>query len=375
MNDPIVSLYQKQGVQCFHGGQSFRSCPNFKCDFSVTTNLSGPPKSGVEAALNAFNEVEHYPDQDAWEARCHFADIMKISPEQILLGNGASEFIDIVPRLYPHGSTWRPGPWGAQFMEYERAAVNAKLVKVPWENEEATLTIMINPNSPTGDYIPFSDFKELISKHDKTTFIIDESFVPCYGPDWFDNSAIRLIEDFGDRVIVISSWTKVLACPLMRIGTVVATKNIIDKIVKLQVPWSVNGLAQAFMIASLHDVDYFTEMWHKTPIWKQNIHDWMNKVGFKVNENSPLWVPYVYVDMLTDEIAKEADKVAFDAGFPIRICASFGKPHNARLGVRLPEHVEKLALSWINNEKLTNMIKAYYDQHPEEKTGINSRKI
>ena len=179
LDDPIVSKFQKPSVQCFHGGQSYRTCKNFKCDFSVTTNLSGPPKSGVEAALKAFDEIEHYPDQESWEVRCHFADIWKISPEEILLGNGASEFIDIVPRLFPRGTKWRPGPWGAQFMEYERAATNAGLIKVPWEDNTAPVTIMINPNSPTGDYIPFEEFRKLIAKDEKSTFVIDESFISC----------------------------------------------------------------------------------------------------------------------------------------------------------------------------------------------------
>jgi histidinol-phosphate/aromatic aminotransferase/cobyric acid decarboxylase-like protein len=128
MVDP-VSLYPRPPVQCFHGGQSFRACQNFKCDFSVTTNLSGPPKCAVAAALESFKDIQHYPDQESWEARCHLADVINILPTQILLGNGASDFIDIVPRLFPRGTKWRPGPWSAQYMEYERAAQNAGLVK------------------------------------------------------------------------------------------------------------------------------------------------------------------------------------------------------------------------------------------------------
>lgn len=357
--DPVAK-YQKPAVQCFHGGQSWVACKNFKCDFSVTTNLAGPPTSGVDAAMQAFDEIEHYPDQDAWEARCHLADICQLSPEQILLGNGASEFIDVVPRLFPRGTQWRPGPWPAQFMEYERAAVNAGLVKTPWENHNAPVTIMINPNSPTGDYIPFEKLREMIAKDEKSTFVIDESFISCHGPDWWNHSAIRLIEEFGDRVIVICSWTKVLACPLLRIGTVTSTKNIINRILKLQVPWSVNGFAQKFMIAALHDETYFEKMWRITPIWKQMMHDLVKEVGFRVNENSPLWVPYVYVDMLDDEIAKEADKTAFEAGYPIRLCTSFSQPHNVRLGVRLPKHARGLQQAWMENKKLMEMIKEFH---------------
>ena len=355
--DP-VKKFTKPAVQCFHGGQSYKMCQNFKCDFSVTTNLSGPPKSAVKAALDAFDEIEHYPDQDSWEARCHLADAMRISPDQILLGNGASEFIDMCPRLFKPGMRWRPGPWGAQFMEYERAAINAGLVKVPFEESDAELTILINPNSPTGDYIPFEELRALIAKDSKSSFLIDESFIPCYGPDWMDHSAIRLVKEFGDRVMVCQSWTKVLACPLIRIGTLVSTKNIIQKIEKRQIPWSVNGFAQKFMIAALHDETYFEEMWRITPYWKRIMHDLLGELGVRPNLKSPLWVPYVYVDFGTEECAQLADKVAFEAGYPLRWCKSFGQPTTCRLGVRLPQHALGLVTAFKKNEKLMELIKA-----------------
>jgi len=354
--DPCLK-FQKPDVSCFHGGQSYRYCKNFKCDFSVTTNLSGPPKSGVAAALNAFDMIEHYPDQDSWEARCHLADVFRISPDQILLGNGASEFIDMVPRLFKRGMRWRPGPWPAQFMEYERAADNAGLNKVPHSESDAELTIMINPNSPTGDYIPFEELRKMIARDEKSTFFIDESFMPCYGPDWMDHSAIRLIEEFGDRVIVTASWTKVLACPLIRLGTLTSTKNIISKISNHQVPWSVNGFAQSFMIASLHEDTYFEEMWRITPYWKKIMHELLLEIGVKPNTNSPLWVPYVYVDMLTEEIAGKADKIAFEAGYPVRWCKSFGQPNFLRLGVRTPQHALGLVSALKGNAELAALIK------------------
>ncbi|EAY19702.1 histidinol-phosphate aminotransferase, putative [Trichomonas vaginalis G3] len=366
LNDPIVAKYQKPSVQCFHGGQSYMACKNFKCDFSVTTNLSGPPKSAVQAALDAFNEIEHYPDQDSWECRCHLADAMKMPPEQILLGNGASEFIDMVPRLFKAGQKWRPGPWPAQFMEYERAATNAGLVKVPNANNDAELTIMINPNSPTGDYIPFEDLRAMIARDSRSTFLIDESFMPCFGPDWMNHSAIRLIEEFGDRVIVCMSWTKVLACPLIRLGTLCSTKNIIDQINKHQIPWSVNGFAQKFMIAALHQETYFEEMWRITPYWKRIMFDLLSELGAKPNLNSPLWVPYVYVDFYTEELAGLADKVAFEAGYPLRWCKSFGTPTCCRLGVRTPQHALGLVTAFKSCKELHEGLKAQMKLHAKK---------
>ena len=95
------------------------------------------------------------------------------------------------------------------------------------------------------------------------------------------------------------------------------------------------------------------------------MYDLLKEVGFKPNPDSPMWVPYVYVDMLDDEIAKEADRTAFEAGFPIRLCASFGQPHHMRLGVRLPEYAQELQRAWKQNEKLMGMIKDFYQKNPQ----------
>jgi histidinol-phosphate/aromatic aminotransferase/cobyric acid decarboxylase-like protein len=247
-------------------------------------------------------------------------------------------------------------------MEYERAATNAGLVKTAWSNGEAPLTIIINPNSPTGDYIPFAEMRSIIARDSKSTFLIDESFIPCFGPRWMKESATQLIGEFGERVIVVASWTKVLACPLMRIGTVASAEDLISRIVRVQIPWSVNGLAQSFMIAAIHDLAYFDEMWRVTPIWKRILADLVVRVGFKVNENSPLWVPFVYVDCGAEEIAEHADRVAFNAGYPVRWCKSFGQPNFVRLGVRLPKHAKGLVTAWLGDERLRGLVQKAKEQ-------------
>ena len=337
-----TAKYVKPAVECFHGGQSFRTCPNFKCDFSVTTNISGPPRNAIEAAKATFADMEHYPEQDAWVPRCYFADFIGITPNECLMGNGSSELIDVTCRIFKPGTTWRPGPWPAQYLEYNRAAKSAGLVKVPAGTQSADLTIFVNPNSPTGNFLELDEIRKMLDADPKSTFIIDESFLICYGPDWKEHSAMQLIKEYGDRVIVISSWTKVFACPLIRIGTVVSTKAIIDRIAALQAPWSVNGFAQAFFVQALQEKNYFDECWEVTSKINSEMRTKLLEMGFKPNMDAPTWVPYVYCDFLTTEIALLAEKIAFDAGLPIRHCGSFGQPQYVRFGVRQMHYFDEL---------------------------------
>lgn len=354
--DP-TKKYPKPPVECFHGGQSYRDCPNFKCDFSVATNISGPPKSAIAAAKQAFVDLEHYPDQDAWAPRCHLADYLQIDPMEVLVGNGASELIDVILRIFPPATTWRPGPWGAQYLEFARAAESSGLQQLASDDASAHLTILVNPNSPTGDFFSLDELRKLLRENPSQTFVINESFLPYAGPNWRELSAMNLIKEFGDRVLVVTSWTKVFACPLIRLGTVVSTRAMCDRVQKIQAPWSVNGFAQAFFIAALHEEGYFNEMWEQTPVIRREMEKLLSQFGTP-NAKSPDWVPYVYLDMGSAEIASRAEKVAFDAGLPVRNCASFGKPQFVRVAVRPLEFVHQLVDALKSDNTLTELMAA-----------------
>lgn len=99
---------------------------NFVEDFSVTTNCLGTPKKALEAAASALKDVSHYPSCDQEPARLALAaflhggaailqtDTAALGEEvsdirkRLVLGNGASELIDLCIRL-SGASSWSPG--------------------------------------------------------------------------------------------------------------------------------------------------------------------------------------------------------------------------------------------------------------------------
>ncbi|KAF4717141.1 hypothetical protein FOZ62_019200, partial [Perkinsus olseni] len=134
-------------------------------DFSVTTNGLGPVPEALEAAKEALLTIEHYPPSDFEPA---ITDLAKfLSPDdwsdtrsRLLLGNGASEMIDMISRLAPKGP-WRPGPFATQYQEYRRSAKNAGRIELDWSDVDggAKLTSIVNPCNPTGDYMHVEEIK------------------------------------------------------------------------------------------------------------------------------------------------------------------------------------------------------------------------
>ncbi|RLN47296.1 hypothetical protein BBJ28_00019817, partial [Nothophytophthora sp. Chile5] len=90
-------------TQTFHGGQDWKFLHNFVEDFSVTTNALGTPKLALEAATAAMATVHHYPPADFQPAISHLAAFLwpngwQQNLDLLLMGNGASELIDLVIR-------------------------------------------------------------------------------------------------------------------------------------------------------------------------------------------------------------------------------------------------------------------------------------
>eukprot|EP00168_Porphyra_purpurea_P016545 TRINITY_DN5392_c0_g1_i5.p2 TRINITY_DN5392_c0_g1~~TRINITY_DN5392_c0_g1_i5.p2 ORF type:complete len:390 (-),score=148.97 TRINITY_DN5392_c0_g1_i5:177-1259(-) len=341
-----VEMLWDPATQEVHGGQTWRSCgDSFVDDFSVTTNAFGAPEPAVAAAAAALSRIHHYPAADAGDALAAMARLTAFPASQMLLGNGASEFIDLVMRVGPAGA-FKPGPYAAAYKEYDRAAIaSGREVLAADSTAPAGVTVVIHPNSPTGDVMDLAALDALVDAA-AGLVVVDESFIVFEGPTWRAASALNLIEKYPTKVVVLASWTKLWSCPGLRLGTIAASAGWTTTLKKMQTPWSCNSAAQAFAVAAAGDGDYLARTWATLPGWKRLTEERLRALGWAPNAASPAWVPWVYVDAGGEATARRAADVAQAAGVPVRWCASFGQPAFLRLGVRCPASQDVLFGAW-----------------------------
>lgn len=334
-------------TQEVHGGQTWRQCGNtFVADFSVTTNAFGPPEQATIAAKAAISEIHHYPAADNAAALSALSTFITWPAEHLLVGNGASEFIDLAMRVLPPGP-FKPGPFTAAYMEYNRAARAAGRDVLSIDSEkDAAVTVVIHPNSPTGDMLSLDALRALLRRTEGAV-VVDESFMPFQGPAWREHSAMALIGEFPERLLVLASWTKLWACPGLRLGSLAASPAWTMRMKKMQTPWSCNVAAQAFFVAACKDKRYMQRSWDVLPGWRRKTENELARLGWVVNGKSPMWVPWVFVDCGGVRLAQRAAEVAQAAGCPVRYCKSFGTPRFIRIGVRRPEHQKVLFAAWL----------------------------
>lgn len=242
-------------------------------DFSANINPVGINEKVKEEMILALNEIERYPDITYHDLKNGICSYDNISYDQILLGNGAAEVIFNILRGIKPKKVLLPQP---TFSEYEDAAtsvgavvenyilkdVNFKLDDgfISAINESIDMLFICNPNNPTGVLTTKEYIKLVLEKSIKcnTIVVVDESFID-FIEDKEKYSVIELCKEYKN-LIVVKSLTKFFAFPGIRIGYGICGNNeIIEKINKISIPWSINTVAAYGANIALRQNQYIEE--------------------------------------------------------------------------------------------------------------------
>jgi len=210
-------------------------------DFSANVNPLGPP-DGVRTLLErAVDLVSRYPTVDARDFREAVARHHAIGGECVLAGNGSTELIYLVTRLF---GGCRARVLAPAFTEYEDAC-EAAGIAVNGGGE--TVTFLANPTSPEGCLRPREEILKLPG-----TLVIDEAFMDFVG----NHESLALDACRDPRLIVLRTLTKFYCIPGLRLGYLVAVPETVNRLKRLQPPWTVNALASAAGVVALEDKAY-----------------------------------------------------------------------------------------------------------------------
>ncbi|CAM0138139.1 hypothetical protein VKS41_001371 [Umbelopsis sp. WA50703] len=360
-------------TQTFHGGQEHRFIQNFVEDFSVTTNYLGTPKAALEAAKDSISTCHHYPPADQEPAKSSLAKFLwpkefSRFKDRLLLGNGASEVIDLVIRTAKSTIksdsvlTWKSGPWDTQYKEYYRSAESANMKILDGNSKEvANVLCIVNPCNPTGDYMPLDEIKSWIEDnvHDGGFVIVDESMQPWHSALFRDDSLTQQAEFAADlyarrnvSLYVLHSWTKIWSCTGLRLGSIICpTADHCSELKKAQVPWSVNTPALAFLDTVVKDDQYMQETWDGTSQLRLYLIEQLSALPASQRENFEYkgkeFLSWVWIDMKSEQLASEAVRLAKDAGVPVRSGQpGYIRPTHVRVAVREKQFVDVLIAAW-----------------------------
>lgn len=284
-----------------HGGdlrtaeEAFGMAAQSFVDFSSNMNPLGPPDSVKKALLSYAELIGQYPDPAVRGLRRKLAERHQIDEQSIVVGNGAAELIDLIVRALQPKLTTLAIPCFDEYGDAIRKICGAVYeIKLSAENQfelhlelehlcgaaaTGSLFMLGSPNNPTGQLVDPALIRMLLSKG--AYVVVDEAFMD-FVPE---ESQYSLVQEAArnEKLFVIRSMTKFYSIPGIRLGYIVGMPRTLSGLRRLQVPWSVNSLAQLIGESVLDESDYA----ERTMMWLQEERPWLIKelqaLGFVVN--------------------------------------------------------------------------------------------
>ncbi len=232
----------------------------------LNTNENPYPPSprvleAIQRALSG-DRLRKYPDPLGTAFRETAGRVLGVDPEGVLIGNGSDDILTMVTRAFvPEGGLVAAPTPGYLLYTTLAEIQGAKFQGVPftadwrlpspWPARGAHLTLVANPNSPSGTLLPATDLEKLAAAL-TGMLIVDEAYV-----DFAESNALPLIR--LPNVLVTRSLSKSYALAGMRFGFAVGAPALIRELIKVKDSYNCDVLCLAAAAAALEDQEYFRQ--------------------------------------------------------------------------------------------------------------------
>ena len=311
-------------------------------------NPLGPPPAAARAVHDTVTGLHRYPDGYGFALKQALAARWEVGPENLVLGNGSSEVIEIVVRLLV-----RPGDEvvlaSPSFSIYELTveAQGGVPVAVPLRDhavdleaiaravgERTSLVVLGNPNNPTGTVFHRPEWERFLQElGPRVGVLLDEAYA-----EYVTDPGVPVGRDYleEDRpLVVVRTFSKAYALAALRIGYAIAPRGLVDYMNRLRLPFNANGAAQAAARAALGDRDHLERSAALNREGLSRLYALFERLGI---EYLPSQANFVAVRVGDGDRVFQA---LLDRGVIVRPLRSFGMPGWIRVTVGLPGELDR----------------------------------
>lgn len=231
-------------------------------------NPLGPSPKALEAATRALSEVNRYPD--GYRLRSALAEHHNVSFEEVVLGNGSNELIDIIARtfgvpgahaVYPDPSfVCYRGSTGASAMDVTEVPLAGHVAydvdaMIAALRPDTRLLFLANPNNPTGCYLNKADLVRLLrALPEHCLAVLDEAYVEFVDAE--DYETALALRDLHEHTIVLRTFSKAYGLSGLRVGYGIAPPKLVNYLDRVRAPFNVNSVALEAARAALSDQEH-----------------------------------------------------------------------------------------------------------------------
>jgi len=312
-------------------------------------NPLGPSPKAMAAARGVLGDSNRYPDGGTHLLREALAERRGVSIDEIFIGLGSSEIIDLASRVLLRAGLQGLTSEGtyAPFSVAIRAS-GAELVLVPQREFAFDLKAMArtitpktgviylaNPNNPTGSAFTEKDLEEfLASVPDGVLVVLDEAYI-----DYAVSLGLRdAVEAYRKRknLLILRTFSKVYGLAGLRIGYAIGRLELLSAMNKLRTPFNTSGVAQAAALAALDDNEHVVRCIETNARERKRLSEGLAKMGFR-----PVPSEANFVFMVVGPEAQALSDDLLRMGVIVRPLGWMGFPEAIRISVGTTEENDK----------------------------------
>jgi histidinol-phosphate aminotransferase len=237
---------------------------------SARSEFSGEARIFLDANENSFGSpltkwYNRYPDPLQWELKKKISTIKQTAPENILLGNGSDECIDLVIRAFcePRQSNIIICPPTYGMYEVYGQINDVAIKEVPLLPDfqlnlegieeaidaQTRIIFLCSPNNPTGNSLDREDIEIILNNFDGIV-VLDEAYINYSR----QRSFISELKDYPNLVI-LQTFSKAWGLAALRLGMTVASSGIIGVLNTIKPPYNINSATQELALKALEQLE------------------------------------------------------------------------------------------------------------------------
>lgn len=312
-------------------------------------NPLGPSPRVLQALNDALAELTRYPDGNGFELKQRLSQACGVGVEQVTLGNGSNDILEIVARAY-----LAPG-LNAVFSEHAFAiypivtqAVGAQAHVADakeWGHDLPAMLALIdsntrvvfiaNPNNPTGTWFGPSALADFLAQVPEDVLVVlDEAYIEyAEGADLPDG--LHFLSAYPN-LLVSRTFSKAYGLASLRVGYALSSPAVADVLNRVRQPFNVNSLALAAACAALDDTDYVSQSRRLNESGMQQMEAGLRQMGLG-------WIPsranFIAVDL--GQEAAPVYEALLREGVIVRPVGGYGMPNHLRVSIGLPAENER----------------------------------
>ena len=216
----------------------------------------------LDANESPYNEpYSRYPDPLQREVKKEIARIKNVRPEQIMLGNGSDEPIDLLFRIFCEPREDNIVTIDPSYGMYQVCAdindVECRKVLLDdyfhldaqsvlnATDEQTKLIFLCSPNNPSGNLLNHSEIRKIAANFNGIV-VIDEAYID-FAPG---NSWLKELDNYP-KLVILQTFSKAWGLASIRCGMAFASEEIIAYFNKVKYPYNLNILTQKFILSQL----------------------------------------------------------------------------------------------------------------------------